>query len=805
MRKQLGLSQTEAAKRLIEYGANEIARKKRVSDWQVVIDQIKSPLIYVLIGAMAITGGILKDIEDTIMIGMAVVFNTVLGFFQERKANRSLEALAAVLSPKAKVKRDEVWQEVEAKTVVVGDVVRLELGVKISADGEVIKANTLSCDEAVLTGEVAALGKESKDKVFMGTIVASGTGEMVVTGIGGATELGKIASSLEETKEPATPLQQQLHQLAKVLTWIVVIVSLLVVGVGLATGLGLKEIFPIAVALAVASIPEGLAVALTVILAVGMQRILKRKALVRRLVAAETLGGVTVICVDKTGTLTEGKMTVIRALTVDEALLRKAAVLCNDLRDPLEIAMNDWGKEKFSGENAVRLDEIPFDPNYRYIATLYPKLLLVSGAPEEILAKCRMMDARHKLWIKKFEAEAKKGHRLVGFAYEQVKSKKMKIERDDMKELEWLGALVYEDPVRQGVEEVLLQAKRAGIKVKVITGDYLFTAKAVMSKLGIAGKSLEGKELERMDEEELAKAIEEVVLFARIKPEQKLKIVEALQKKGEVVAMTGDGVNDAPAIKKADIGIVVNEASDVSKETADMVLLDNNFATILEAVVEGRLIRDNLKKVMLYLLADSFGEIAIVVMSLLAGVPLAVTAGMILWINLVSDGFPNLALTMEPAEADLLLRKVDRRKNWLIDKQLLLLIGLISLVSAGTAFAAFLYYWHHPAYGLDHARSVAFALLGLNTLVYVWSARNLHLPLWRVRWNQNKWLIAAVMAGLGLQLTGLYSGFGQRLLGTVAIDWNEWLVIGLGSLLMIVIVEGVKWAHNRPSMRRVNL
>ncbi len=769
------MTQKEADKRLIKFGANEIVRKKRVGDWQLMLAQLKSPLIYVLLVAMGITGGLLKDKEDTIMIGIAVVFNTILGFFQERKANRALEALTRVLTPKAKVKRNGQWREIEASQIVVGDLVRLEIGNKVPADGRVVRADSLSCNEAVLTGESGAVEKsisKVRNLVYMGTVVVSGIGEMIVEQVGSQTEFGKIAESLQETKEAATPLQRQLNKLAKILTGVVVIVSLGVAVTGLASGRSLQEIFPVAVALAVAAIPEGLAVALTVILAIGMQRILKQKALVRKLMAAETLGGVSVICCDKTGTLTEGKMRVVKALTDNEPLLRKAAAWCNDLRDPLEVAMNDWSRH-LPGK---RLDSIPFDHKYNYIATLHfvqgkPNLLLVSGAPEEILARCKL--TAKALWQERFEKEARKGQRLVGFAYKKVDY--LKIENSKIENLEWLGVLVYEDPVREGVKEVLREAEKAGIKIKMITGDYQATAEAVALKLGI----------EKHD------------VYSRIKPEEKLKIVERLQAEGEVVAMTGDGVNDAPALQKADIGIVVSEASDVAKETADMVLLDNNFGTILKAVAEGRLIRDNLKKVLLYLMADSFAEVLIVVLSLLFKVPLAVTAGMILWINLVSDGFPNLALTVEPAEADLLLRKADKRKNWLIDGEMSLLIGLISIASAITAFAAFLYYWHHPGYGLGHARSVAFSLLGLNSLVYVWSARSLHLPMWQVKGGQNRWLIAAVIAGLGLQLAGLYSSFGQKLLGTVGIDWTEWLVIGGGSLLMLIIVEMVKWIYNK--------
>ncbi|MCG2691375.1 cation-transporting P-type ATPase, partial [Microgenomates group bacterium] len=517
-----GLTQKEAEKRLKTGGLNEIRRQKRVGDWQLMLAQIKSPLIYVLLGPMVITGPILKDLEDTVIIGMAVVFNTILGFFQERKANRALEALAAVLTPKARVKRDGQWQEIEASQIVVGDLVRLEMGSKIPADGRVVKADALSCNEAVLTGESAAVEKiqchsvtVSQCQVYMGTVVASGIGEMIVEKVGSQTEFGRIAESLQETKEPATPLQRQINKLAKALTWIVVIVSLGVAGVGLSTGMGLQEIFPVAVALAVAAIPEGLAVALTVILAIGMQRILKQKALVRKLMAAETLGGVSVICCDKTGTLTEGRMRVVKALTEDEPLLRKAAAWCNDMRDPLEIAMNEWSKYK---QATHRLDSLPFDHKYNYIAVLYPGLLFVSGAPEEMLQRSILTKKEKEKYLNQFEMEARKGHRLVGFAYKKVDY--LKIENSKIENLQWLGVLVYEDPIREGVKEALGRARKAGIKIKMITGDYQFTAEAVASKLGIDKKDV----------------------YSRIKPEQKLKIVEDLQTQGEVVAMTGDGV-----------------------------------------------------------------------------------------------------------------------------------------------------------------------------------------------------------------------------------------------------------------------
>src|SRR3989338_1021108 len=762
-----GLTQKEAEKRLWQYGANEISRKRKVTDLNLLIDQFKFLLIYVLVAAMGVTGLILKDWEDTVMIGAAVSFNTILGFFQERKANRSLEALASVLTPEAVVKRDGEWTKLPASQVVPGDVARLELGRKIPADGVVIHDGSLIVDESVLTGESVGVTKKVEEPVYMGTTVAAGIGEMLVDQTGQKTKFGEIAASLQITAKEQTPLQKQLNRFAKTMALVVLVISLLVIGIGLAVGDSFTELFPVAVALAVAAIPEGLAVSLTVILVIGMQRILKRKALVRKMLAAETLGGVTVICADKTGTVTFGKMRVVKALTVDEPMLRKAAAWCNDMRDPLEVAMMDWSQTKPSSN---RLDEIPFDPKHKYIATLHPGLLFVSGAPEKLLEFCPQAQAQQLK--NQFITEAKKAHRLVGFAYKKFSGKK--VGREDVKDLTWLGTLVYEDPVRPGVAEVIKKFKAAGIKIKMITGDYKKTAEAVAKKVGIAKSDV----------------------YSRVTPDQKLDIVQKLQAEGEVVAMTGDGVNDAPALKKADIGIVVNEASDVSKETADMVLLNNDFEVILEAIRGGRIIQDNLQKVILYLLADSFGEIAVVVLSVIAVVPLPVTGTMILWINLISDGFPSLALTVEEEETGIMSRR-PRRLRHLLNQEMVLLIALITLASGLTAFGAFLFYHQQIGYGLVHARTVAFALLGLNSLVYVWSVRSLSKPIWRSRWWQNPWLVGAVVLGLGLQLIGIYSPLGQRLLNTVSLNPGEWLTVILGSLVMLTVVEGVKWGYNK--------
>jgi len=821
-----GLSQIEAEKRLKQYGENKLKGKKRVSWLKVLLWQFRSPLIYILVIAAGITLA-LGDVIDAGVIGAAVVLNTILGFYQELKAERSLEALSKMLTPEAKVIRDGKRRLIEASEVVPGDVCILELGERVAADGEVIKADSLTVDEAILTGESKPVDKKRTDKVFMGTTISSGIGKMIVKGTGQETEVGKIADRLAETIEEKTPLQKQIGVLSKKLAVMVGIISLVILGVGLWVGDPFVEIFTVAVAVAVSAIPEGLAVSLTVILAIGMQRIFKRKSLVRKLVAAETLGSVTVICADKTGTLTEGKMRVVKAdmggksegCTVKEAagLLVRSAILCNDMRDPLEIGMIEWAKErlgKIKGlpkgvegmqEKYPRLDEIPFDPRKKYIATLHEQrglvrnLLLVSGAPEVIVKKSDLSSKSKEDWLNKFQEEGKKGYRLVGFAFKEIKKKRMT--DGDIDNLKCVGYLAFADPVRKGVKEALGAAKRAGIQVKVITGDYRATAEAVLKELGIGGKELkenqvmEGYELEKISDEELKGRIDKVVLFARTNPEQKLKIVQVLQEKEEVVAMTGDGVNDAPAVKKADIGIVVETASAVAKETADMILLDSNFATILAAVEEGRGIFVNLRKIILYLLSDAFAEVILVLSSMIFGMPLPITAAQILWVNLVDDGLPDFALTLEPKPADLMKHKPAGHERELLDVEIKWLIGLISTVAGGLALIVFWIYWKNTG-DIVLARTVTFTMLGVDSLLYVFSCKSLTEPLWKEKLFDNKWLLGAVGLGMGFQLMAIYLPSLQRVLRTVALGVNEWLVILGASILVISMIEGVKWRFN---------
>jgi len=570
------------------------------------------------------------------------------------------------------------------------------------------------------------------------------------------------------------------------------------------------EIFVTSVAVAVAAIPEGLVVTLTVILALGMQNILRRKAIVRRLLSAETLGSVSTICADKTGTLTEGKMQVVKADFVNKEMGFLVPALCSEIRDPIGVATWDWVHKKARKEKInigqilrenPRLDEMPFSPQKRMMATLYPQYLLVAGAPEIVLDKCRISKSLAKDWEKKFEAYAREGLRLVGFAYKENRGEKNRIKTQDLKNLNWLGVLIYEDPIREGVKEALAECQKAGIKVKVITGDFLPTALSVLQRLGFDGTdhALLGEELEKMRAEELKEIIDKIIVFARTTPEQKLKIVQALKEKGEVVAMTGDGVNDALALKMADIGIVVGEATDVAKQTADMVLLDSNFATIVHAVEEGRTIFENIKKVVLFLLSDSFTEIILIGGSIALGLPLPVTAAQILWVNLVEDSLPGIALAFEKEEKEIMSEPPRTKETPILDLELKTLIFAIGILTDLVLLG--LFYWlSKGVFHLHYIQTVMFVALGIDSLFIAFSCRSLKKTVFHKNPFENRVLLFSLLVSLLFLVGAVYLPPLQVLLKTHALGTAEWiflLVLGIFNLMAIettklVFIKGFK-------------
>lgn len=803
-----GLEREEVKRRLQKYGYNLLPEKPPASALSIFLTQLKSPLVYVLLIAGIITF-FLGDYSDTLIIALAVLVNTVLGFVQERKAGRALAALKSMLHSEAEVVREGKRMRISAETIVPGDIVILPQGEKVPADGVVVEASHLFLEEAILTGEASLVSKEVNDEVYMGTIVTAGRGIMKVTLTGPQTRMGAIALSVQEKVED-TPLRRQLKRLSRQLSVLVLLLTFLVFVIGIVGGHDLAEIFATSVALAVSAIPEGLLVALTVILAVGMQRILKKKGLVRNLVSAETLGGVTTICVDKTGTLTAGRMRVVK-LAGDRKLMAKQALLSNDRDDPLTVALWEWGQHELTPEDLKgeridaylakhkRLDTLPFSSEERFSATLHKwrgnkNVIFVNGAPDFLLEWCGLSASEKEDWTRVIDELTSEGMRLVGMARREVQARKKSLSAKDATQgLEWVGIVAFADPVRVGVADALKLAQKAGIRPIVITGDYPQTALAVMNKLGVKLQKsavVLGEELAATSEGGLAKLLFPRVpmLFARTTPEQKLKIVNALKRNGEVVAMTGDGVNDAPALSQADIGIAVAEASDVSKESADLVLLDSSFSTIITAVEEGRGIFDNLRKVALYLLSGAFSEIVAVLGAILLALPLPVTATQILWINLVSDGFPNLALTIDPKRKGAMDEPPRDPREPLINRWMISLIAFVSLFSGLSALGLF-WFVNHSTGDVVLARSTAFAVLGINSLVYVFSIRTLKDPVWRVNPASNPWLLVGVLGGVALQAVPFSFGPAQAFFGVAPIPPLYWGYIALLTFTIPVLIE----------------
>jgi P-type Ca2+ transporter type 2C len=823
--KSLGLSSEEAKARLSQHGPNELEKKKPFSLPKLIFSQFTSPLIYILFIAGVITL-FLNEWTDAVVIFLAVFVNAVLGFTQEFKAERALEALKKILVSHAKVIRDGKESLVEISQLVPGDLIILSTGDKVPAEGKLQEAVDLHINEAILTGESTPAAKTADDEAFMGTVVVSGRGKMLVEKTGKATKMGKIASKLSQTTEDETPLKKQIGHFSKTLAIIFSVICIIIFFEGLWRGKEFLEIFTLSVAVAVAAIPEGLVVSLTVILTLGMQRILKRKGLVRKLLAAETLGSVNVICSDKTGTLTEGKMRVVSASFINKKAGIRAAILCNNMTNPLEIAMMTWAKDEDRSTEEIlnrtkRLDEIPFSSERKFIAVLNKgakkgrQEIFLSGAPEMVLEMVKASKRDKNKWRQELDEHTKKGLRVVAFAWTEAskteaKKKFLKLKKQakkyngrldgdwDCLSLNWLGLLLFEDPPRKEVKESLRLCRQAGIEVKVITGDYKNTAIAILNKLDLftdkvsEEQVLEGWQLEKISQEELIKRIDDVVLFCRTTPEQKIRIVEALQNQGHIVAMMGDGVNDALAVKKADIGVVVGEASEVAKETADMVLLDSNFNTIVAAVEEGRGIFENIRKVILYLLSSSFTETILIGGSLLLGLPLPVTAVQILWVNLIQDGLPDLALAFEPIEKSLMQKPPRKKSKSILDLELKVLIFIVGLVTDFILLGLFIWLLKIDL-NLKLTQTIIFAALGSNALFYVFSCKSLQQNIWHTNLLNNKFLLLAVFLGFSFMLGALYLPFLQTFLSTVSLSPLVLTGIFILGLFNVVLIEIVKW------------
>lgn len=848
-----GLSRAEADRRIKRYGANILPREKQLTQLVIFLNQFKSPLVYFLVIA-AIVSFVLGEMIDGWVILGAVALAVVFGFLQENKADKSLQALKEITRKTAWVLRDGREQEIDSVFLVPGDIIILQEGERIPADARIIKLFNLETDESSLTGEsfpqekskeVLDAGLSVPDRhnmVYMGTIVVRGQCRAIVTGIGINTEMGKIAKSLLDVQDETTPLQKRLARFSKWLSVIILAMAGVIFLGGILRGMEPVEIFITSVAVAVASIPQGLIAAVSVILAIGMSRLLDKKALVRKMLAAETLGSTTIICSDKTGTITEGKMSVADIFTVGDgkayALAMKIAVICNASRilNPQD-NFKEWEiagepTEKALLESATRagfsrfyfkrlthtLDEIPFESKLRYRAVLIKgdeeivksknkNLIFIAGAPEKILQASEYVykDEKEEKFFasqfKDFQNEymkmAKSGLRILAMAYKKVDSdiKSFKEADNPISSMVFVGFLALKDPIRPSVIDAISLTRDAGVKVALITGDHRNTAVAIAREIGLSVNPenvMVGKDLERMSDDELKKAVGKVRVYARILPHDKLRIVQALQVKGEVVAMTGDGINDAPALKKADIGVAVGTATDVSKEASDMVLLDSNFKTIVEAVRQGRIIFDNIKKVVTYVLADSFSEVILIGGSLLLGLPLPLVPAQILWTNLVEDGLPTFALAFEPGEKDVMARKPIGHKAPLIDKEMKFIIFIVGIITDALLFTIYIYFLKSGA-DMQHVRTVVFAALGFNSLLYIFSIKSLRRSIFSTGIFSNKYLVWSVLLGFFMLGLAIYFPPLQAILQTTSLNLFDWsIILGLG-FLEIIFIEITKW------------
>ena len=832
-----GIDAHKASHLLTVYGRNEIASASRAQPLKIFFNQFSSPLIWILVAAIFISLFLGDPVETIIIVGIICIM-TSMGFMQEYKAEKAIDALRRIQPFRARVLRSGVQAEISAKELVPGDLILLETGDKVPADCRIINALELRCQEAALTGESNPVEKsatyftgaralaERANMAFMGTIVVNGKARAIVTATGMHTEMGHIAHLVEEAVPEITPLQKNLNQLGRWITIAVLLISAMIFGIGLlsADTLGLKtpiDALLIAISLAVAAVPEGLPAIVTLTLAIGIRRMVKKNVLIRKLHSVETLGSTTVICTDKTGTLTMNEMTVKKIFVDDQIidvsgagyepsgrfsvmtktlpLLLRIGALNNDaalvqrpegwniVGDPTEGALiasaAKLGFKKTALEHDnERVDEIAFSSERKLMTTVNmiddKKFALVKGAPDLLLERCDMAEIsgkKHMLTpeerrriIKINDAFSSDALRVLGFAYKELKtgSSKENYEQD----LIFVGLQGMIDPPREEAKHAIKTCEKAGIRVIMITGDSKTTAEAIARQLGLNGKTVTAQEMETLSLED---EIDNIQVYARVNPEHKLRIIEALKRKGHIVAMTGDGVNDAPALKKADIGIAMGRSgTDVAKEASDMILMNDNFANIVEAVEEGRIIYNNIRKFVNYLLSSNIGEVLLITIAILLGMPLPLLAVQILWLNFVTDGLPALAFGIDPGAKDIMHKPPRNPRMKIINKSMILQIITIGLLIAAAGLTSF-----RKGMAIDYSTAVTMTFC---TLVFIEIARIIMIRMiYRVPLFSNRWLWGAFGSAILLQSAVIYTPL-SRFFETVPLS-----IAQLGSVLMI--------------------
>ena len=845
-----GLSASEATQRLTANGPNQLAEIRRISPLWILLGQFKSVIVWMLIGA-GILSGIFGDLADSIAILAIVVLNAAIGFYQEFQAEESIAALKKLTAPLGKVRRDGQPASLPAVQVVVGDILLLEPGDLVAADARLLEAASLRCIESTLTGESEAAQKQPEkldleqvplgdrvNMVFTGTSVAAGTAVAVVVATAADTELGHIAGLIAEAgAEENTPLQKKLDSVGRILVWVALAVVAILFGLGLRRGSPFLEQLITAISLAVAAVPEGLPAVVTVALSLGVSRMARRRALVRKLAAVETLGSTSVICTDKTGTLTVGAMTAQSLyvagqtyplsgdnLEPTEPLRELSTVLlgCNNARltpdpvgDPTEVALLRAGIK--AGGDLDRLNrelpkvhEIPFDSD-RKRSTVIRQLpnnqlrAFLNGAPDTLLERSThlytatgiqpLTDAERHQILAQITAMAGQALRVLGSAYRDLAAAPPAGFTAEAVEqnLVFVGLTGMYDPPRPEAKAAIATCHAAGIRVVMITGDHPHTAAAIAKELGIgAGQpAVSGLDLDQMSDEVLSQRVAEIPVYARVTAAHKLRIVRALKANDAIVAMTGDGVNDAPAIKGADIGIAMGIAgTEVTKQSADMIITDDNFATIVSAVEEGRGIYSNIRKSLEFLLSGNTGELLLMTVAVALNLPSPLLPIHLLWINLVTDGLPALCLAADPIDSDVMKHRPRLRSESITDRGFIFRVFLTGVLTAGVSFAAFLYVLRTDSF--EMARASAFSVLVFAELLRSFGVRSETKPIWQVNFFSNRNLVLVVALSLAFQLVSQHTGFLGALLKTPPIPWRDgFVLLALGAIPLLVL-EAIK-------------
>jgi Ca2+-transporting ATPase len=870
-----GLTQSTAQERLSAFGKNEVSERRKRSLFSMVWAQLRSLIVLLLLAAAGVAF-LFQDIPEGIAIVVVVVLNATVGFLMEWRADRALTALRRQAAATARVVREGIEHQISASDLVPGDVIVLHEGDRTPADGRLIETNELHADEASLTGESSTVHKRNDGvvdddsalgdrttMVYMGTVITKGRGRCIVTATGSQTEMGKIGTLISDADEERTPLERELHRLGNRLVILVILLCAVIVGAGLLRGNDIVSMVEVGISLAIAAVPEGLPAVATMTLALGMQRMARMNALLRRLPAVETLGATTVICSDKTGTLTKNEMTVgafqlgdrrvdvSGAGYVTEGDFSLSGAPIEPLRDaPLSMALRigamccDARLEERGGEVKVlgdptegallvaarkagidlgalggeypRVGEVPFSSETKRMATVHRLssgggFVAVKGALSALLPSCESVmtshgsgqldsDMRERI-LSQNRSLASQGLRVLALAYNENKngSEPPSIEQG----LTFVGLVGMRDPLREEAGLAVARCGEAGIRVIMITGDQGATAEAIGRQLGLgsaetgrAAKTIHGKELSSVTEEGWKSLVREVGVFARVSPEHKMLIVKGLQANGDVVAMTGDGINDAPALKQADIGIAMGiKGTEVTKEAADMVITDDNFATIVSAVEQGRIIYGNILRFVRYLFSCNLSEILIVFAALIVGWPLPLNAIQILWLNMITDVFPALALVFEPASPDMMKRPPRPPQEPILSRQLMALIGAEAVLICGATLLAFWLGLTSEKNEIDskahYASSVAFMTLAWAQILHAYTSRSQTRSAFK-GFLANRWLAGAAIFSLLLQSLAFYVPVLQRTLHTVALDWNGWITVALCGAVPLCIIEVVK-------------